>query len=384
MIPGQRPEVEPEIATAQPLGTPEGLEPIPTLGELGVDSSWQSLAQPDDSTQALQTAQRLEDLEEPAAKTGLGRFIPTWFHRKNKLDDSFEVVDTNAEPIDLTPEPAWKTILKTLFAFVASAALAYLILTFPSQMIRAGYFFEHLGKSDSASKIVSGTATSGEFKDVTTSALSFSVPADTSASQASTGSSTTPFTSLDDNQLYIPKINIKAPIVWDSSADEKIMLANLQKGVVHYGGTDLPSKDKGNVFITGHSSYYTWDSGKYKTVFALLDNLKPGDQEALTYQNQVYVYQVYETVTVKPSNTSVLDTTDKPILSLMTCTPVGTSLNRLIVRSNLVGVYDQDKSAASAPAAAPQATNTTVTATPTTTSSTESPNDVLQLLPGLR
>lgn len=130
------------------------------------------------------------------------------------------------------------------------------------------------------------------------------------------------------------------------------MLENLQKGVAHYGGTDLPNPLTGNVFITGHSSYYWWDSGQYKTVFALLDQLKSGDQVALTYQQQVYVYQVYESLVVKPSQVDVLDTTERPILSLMTCTPVGTSLNRLIVRANLVGVFDQGETGSGSAAAA--------------------------------
>ena len=374
MDPEQNQGAKPSLPIASPIGTPDGLEPIPTLQELGVDSSWQT-----DSTPIQSTTAELP-IEIPEEPKGLSRFLPTWFRRRSN-DDEFNVIDDQyAEPVDLTPDPPWKTFLKTCVAFVLSAALAYIILTFPSQMARAAYFFQHLGKSDTPSKIVDGTATSGSFKTV--ASLSFVAPIDTSTSN-SASADTTSFTNLDDNQLYIPKISVKSPIVWDSSFEEKIMLSNLQKGVVHYGGTDFPSKDKGNVFITGHSSYYWWDSGKYKTVFALLDNLKPGDQEALTYQNQVYVYQVYDKIVVKPSQTDVLNSTDKPTLSLMTCTPVGTSLNRLIVRSNLVGVYDQNSSSTTTQPTT-STTETTTPSTPTTSIPATAPNDVIQLLPGLR
>lgn len=147
-----------------------------------------------------------------------------------------------------------------------------------------------------------------------------------------------------NNYLFIPKLNKKTPIVWDSSLDNETMLANLQKGVIHYSGTSKPGEKasdgdgEGNIFIAGHSSYYRWDKGKYKTIFANLDRLESGDQLAIVYNSQIYVYNVVEKKVVMPEDVSVLSqATSTPTLSLMTCVPVGTNEKRLIVRAEFAG-----------------------------------------------
>lgn len=141
---------------------------------------------------------------------------------------------------------------------------------------------------------------------------------------------------LSENHLLIPKIKVKAPIIWNSEADEATMLASLEQGVAHYDFTARPDEGRGNVFITGHSSYFFWAKGSYKTVFANLDRLETGDQIAVTYQGIVYLYEVKAKEVVKPTDFRVTENTELPTLSLMTCVPVGTSLNRLVVTASLV------------------------------------------------
>lgn len=158
-------------------------------------------------------------------------------------------------------------------------------------------------------------------------------------------------TEITNDQLYVPKLDIKVPVIWNSSpdGDGQAMLKDLQQGVVHFKGTALPNQEGGNVFISGHSSYYWWDSGKYKTVFANLDQMDVGDEIAIGYENKVYIYKVWEKIVVKPEEIWVLDqNTNTPNLSLMTCVPVGTNLRRLIVRSELVTVAE-DKAEISVP-----------------------------------
>ncbi|MDD3861914.1 MAG: hypothetical protein PHP74_03450, partial [Candidatus Gracilibacteria bacterium] len=84
-----------------------------------------------------------------------------------------------------------------------------------------------------------------------------------------------------DTRLIIPRINQNIPIVGVSSKNlieknwnalEKDMQEALKDGVIHYPGTSYPGQ-KGNVVITGHSSYFPWDSGRFKDVFALLHQL---------------------------------------------------------------------------------------------------------------
>ncbi len=143
---------------------------------------------------------------------------------------------------------------------------------------------------------------------------------------------------LRDNTLYIPKIKLSAPIIWDVTGGGDLnadMLNALRNGVVRYPKTALPDQ-VGNVFLTGHSSNYWWEKGKYKTVFALLDRLVVGDAIYVKYQNTLYIYSVAGRKVVQPTETMVLDPTSTPTLSLMTCTPTGTALRRLVVTANLI------------------------------------------------
>jgi len=138
---------------------------------------------------------------------------------------------------------------------------------------------------------------------------------------------------IENNHLMIVKINVDAPIVWQ--VDENNILANLKNGVVHYKGTALPGQN-GNIFITGHSSNYWWEKGNYNHVFALLPQMVVGDIIIINYNNTKYAYRVSNVFEVKPSQLSVLAPTPTPILTLMTCVPVGTTLRRLIVQADQI------------------------------------------------
>lgn len=138
---------------------------------------------------------------------------------------------------------------------------------------------------------------------------------------------------LSQSKLYVPKINVTAPIIWNVSQEQ--ILTELKKGVAHYQGSALPGQ-VGNVFITGHSSNYWWDKGNYNHIFALLDKLVVGDEVYLIYNQVIYKYQVTSAIVVTPTDVSVLESQGQNTLSLMTCVPVGTALNRLVIRGNLV------------------------------------------------
>ena len=135
-----------------------------------------------------------------------------------------------------------------------------------------------------------------------------------------------------DNVIVIPKINVNAPVVLEPSLAEKNIQKSLQNGVVHYAGTALPG-EPGNVAIVGHSSNDWWEPGNYKFVFALLDKLVVGDKIQVNYNSRKYVYQVREIKVVEPTDLSVLAPTSEPSLTLITCTPPGTSWKRLIIRA---------------------------------------------------
>lgn len=147
-----------------------------------------------------------------------------------------------------------------------------------------------------------------------------------------------------DNRLIIPKIEKDIPLIdtdpaklmqadWKSL--EQTFQDDLQNGVVHYPGTANPG-ETGNVFVTGHSSYYPWDPGRYKDVFARLNKLEPGDDILIYYDQQKYHYVVRDKKEVKNDDVSVLDQTEENILTLMTCSPVGTNFRRLVVTAEEV------------------------------------------------
>ncbi len=143
-----------------------------------------------------------------------------------------------------------------------------------------------------------------------------------------------------EDRMIIPKLGLNVPLEEPSYAAllredwsqvEKDIQSALQKGVVHYPGTARPGQ-AGNFFVTGHSSYYPWDAGKFKTVFARLGELEVGDEYVVYYHGDKHRYIIETKKEVKPSDISVLDQPpDRRISTLMTCTPVGTTLRRLII-----------------------------------------------------
>lgn len=161
--------------------------------------------------------------------------------------------------------------------------------------------------------------------------------------------STLPTLSLEvappDNRLVIPSLDIHAPIHeaqdidiqknnWQAIEDQ--VQEALKNGVVHFPGTATPGK-QGNAFITGHSSYYPIMPGRYKDVFALLPEIEIGAVIEIWQDQKKLTYQVSDKREVNPSETNVLDQTDDQRLTLMTCTPLGTALKRLIVTAQLEG-----------------------------------------------
>lgn len=146
------------------------------------------------------------------------------------------------------------------------------------------------------------------------------------------------------DRVVVERLNINAPIQFLSPEEEKVkdfskleenLQKKLEKGVVHYPGTALPGEE-GNVFITGHSSYYPWNPGQYKDVFAILHAVELGDTINIYSKGQEFKYEVTDRQVVTPDRVDVLDQTIDKTLTLMTCTPIGTNAKRLIIKAKLV------------------------------------------------
>lgn len=141
---------------------------------------------------------------------------------------------------------------------------------------------------------------------------------------------------LEDNRLVIKKINVSVPIISISSRYDKILQEGLKKGVVIFPQTALP-RENGNCVIVGHSSNFSWRKGDYDTIFVLLDKLKIGDEIEIFWEREKIKYIIFENPQiVKANQTEILASAEKPILTLMTCWPIGTNYKRLIVKGKLV------------------------------------------------
>lgn len=134
-------------------------------------------------------------------------------------------------------------------------------------------------------------------------------------------------------RLIIPKINVELPVIYDvDSIDEAAVQAGLENGVVHYATTSHPG-EKGNGAIFGHSSNNLLNRGKYKFAFVLLSRLENDDTFYIEYEGVRYVYRIFRKEVVSPNEVSVLN--DVPgktsTMTLITCDPPGTTINRLVV-----------------------------------------------------
>ena len=150
-------------------------------------------------------------------------------------------------------------------------------------------------------------------------------------------------------RLIIPKINVDVPVNYDTTPDYDAQMKAMEGGVAWFGipGANSKPGQVGNTVLSGHSSNDIIDGGNYKFIFARLDHLQKGDTIYANYNSKRYTYTVTKTEVVKPTDVQALVyKTDKPILTLITCTPLGTSLNRLLVTAEQVSPSPDDAKAA--------------------------------------
>jgi sortase A len=141
--------------------------------------------------------------------------------------------------------------------------------------------------------------------------------------------------SLPNDTVMVNSLGISAPVSWDIPLNESDIQAKLVQGVVHILGTAQPG-EHGTVVIFGHSSNYIWAKGSYNSVFAPLIKAQPGQQITLVFQHVPYTYKIVKTFTVSPSDIAVFNASSQDSLRLITCTPIGTSFNRLVIEADQI------------------------------------------------
>lgn len=168
--------------------------------------------------------------------------------------------------------------------------------------------------------------------------------------------------------LVIPKINVSVPIIFNVTPDQKSQLKAMEKGVAYFGipGANSKPGQVGNTVLSGHSSNDFIETGSYKFVFALLERMKKGDVFYINYKGTRYTYTVTRTRVVKPNDVKALVyKTDKPEATLITCTPLGTALNRLLVTGEQVSPDPTKASAAPASTGSDETTTSMPGTSPT-------------------
>lgn len=141
-----------------------------------------------------------------------------------------------------------------------------------------------------------------------------------------------------ENRVVIPKIGKNIPLVdvenrrvQNVKELEDVFMKELVNWIVRYPGSAKPGEEW-NTFIFGHSSNFPWIKWDYNDVFALLDNVVFGDEIIVYYNQKKYIYTVKEKHVVKPGDVAILKRNEwKKEISLMTCWPVWTSVNRMVV-----------------------------------------------------
>lgn len=138
--------------------------------------------------------------------------------------------------------------------------------------------------------------------------------------------------------LMIPKLNIEVPVIFGAKNDVNSMNVAMDNGVANFSvpGASAAPGEIGNFVISGHSAGNIYQQSNYKFIFSGLTRMKEGDLIYMDYNDTRYAYKVTGTKTVKPTDVAALkkiasDNEGKPMITLITCVPLGTSRERLLV-----------------------------------------------------
>lgn len=136
-------------------------------------------------------------------------------------------------------------------------------------------------------------------------------------------------TQLSYYNISIPKLNIQ-------NAEVTTIDTDLTQHLVHFPGTAIPP-NKGTTVIFGHSTLpQLYDPKNYKTIFANALDLSIGNTLIVTINNTLYTYKIYDITVVEAEDTSYLTQEyDNSYLTIVTCTPPGTTWKRLLIKAKL-------------------------------------------------
>jgi sortase A len=123
-------------------------------------------------------------------------------------------------------------------------------------------------------------------------------------------------------RIQIPAIDVDSPVVQGMYDWEQ-----LKKGVAQRIGSAGPGTT-GNMALAGHNDIYG-------EVFRDLDKLEPGDEIIVSTQRRTYTYLVSDTKVVEPTDVWVLEPTEYPSMTLVSCYPYRVNTKRIAIFADL-------------------------------------------------
>ena len=217
----------------------------------------------------------------------------------------------------------------TAFPSWVSYKTQQLTTTFQEELFRFPVFLTKIPSSEETffDETNSSSIINNDFFPILTEAPKVALPA-------------IPVEANEANILELPQFNIKAPIRKFTSSNLDLIYEELKKGVVLYPGSSIPGQ--GYSVIIGHSSQYPWESGKYRTVFALLNELQIGDKIYVFWEQKPLIFEVKDKQIFIPwpqgseTTETIFPPSNEPTLILQSCWPVGAASKRVAVKTVLV------------------------------------------------
>ena len=138
--------------------------------------------------------------------------------------------------------------------------------------------------------------------------------------------------------IDIPKINVYLPVQHGTGAE------TLERSVGHVVGTSLPvGGSSTHAVLSAHSGMAS------SKLFSDIDQLEKDDTFYIHVLGEVLAYEVDNINTVLPTDTSLLQIEDgKDLVTLVTCTPFGINIHRLLVRGHRVPYTPEQEATAAA------------------------------------
>lgn len=152
--------------------------------------------------------------------------------------------------------------------------------------------------------------------------VTMSLPGDAGSPPARSPARVAPTPGTVIGRIDIPSLHLSTPVL-EGSDD-----ATLSRGSGHIEDTPFPG-EPGNIGIAGHRD----------TVFRPLKRVKIGAEMILTTSDRVYRYRIAKAFIVNPEDVYVLDPTEDPTLTLVTCYPfefIGHAPRRFIVQARRI------------------------------------------------